>query len=420
MVSVQVVGASISRQLSYVVVGRNDGTHGSVMTDTSGLAQISYRDHPAGSTGTSDTIAVIDPTDDLSATGTVDYLDGPDNAEDVALDLSGSGFDDASCGVGKATPAASVELARETVICAAIVNSLGEPLAGKALTFAVSPGSVAAMDGSLPTGESTLQTTTDRTGTAFAVVTSTTSGRQAITVTADRLTRSGSITYASPTPDQAAAIRLLAPVSRLVAGRARRFVATVADTYGNPVAGVEVGVVQHGAGALVEPTASSTTGSDGSIIVFVATRRGETGPGTVTATITSAPTQCGAAGSCSAMASYLVSRPVVAASLTLEAAPGAAAGDIELVAAVVRGVDGSPVPGQIVHFAVSGADSASGAVRSNSRGVALFGYPAQRRGRDTIHAWDDTNRDGRHQRAEPDGALVVRVAAQGRSKHAKK
>jgi hypothetical protein len=115
-------------------------------------------------------------------------------------------------------------------------------------------------------------------------------------------------------------------------------------------------------------------------------------------------------GSCSTAASYTVTRPVVPASLTLVAAPGARAGAVELVAAVVKGSDGSVEPGQLVHFEISGADSAAGTVRTNRKGVALFGYPAQRAGADLVRAWDDVSGDGRRQNREPRGSMRLVIA----------
>jgi hypothetical protein len=415
--SVQRDGGPGPQQISYVVVGRNDGVHGSVDTGSAGKATISYRDGGT-SADTTDTIAVIDAADDLSATATVDYLDGPDYADRVVVDTSGAGIDDAGCAAGRGTPATGVALARDTAVCALVTNDLGEPLAGKPVAFAVSTGAIGPAEVAPGTG-TTYLTTTDRAGVAFASVTATSPGAQQVSATVDHLTSGASVGYAAPAPDDAAGIVVTPPTARLTAGVAQQFVATVHDGFGNPVAGVEVGFGMTGPGSLAATTSLPiATGADGTVAATVTTRRGHTGTGTVVASILTAPSRCGLpsagstgpVGACSATASFTVSRPVAPASLTLEAAPGATVGLVELIGAVVMRSDGSPAVGQTVHFGVSGSDVGSGAVRTNSKGVALFGYRADRAGVDTVRAFDDTDRDGRHQRSEPAGSVRVTVA----------
>jgi hypothetical protein len=408
--TVQLAAVAGPQQIAYVVVGRNDGVHGSVTTDDDGTATIGYRDHGGAGSDSSDTIAVIDAADDESATATVDYLDGPAYAGAVMLDTSGLGVADGSCGGAESAPATAVPLARDTVVCAGISNALGEPLAGKPVMFTVSDGAVGPVDGPGPTAGTTYQSTADRAGIAFATVTATKPGEQQVTTTADHLSDAGSIGYAPPSPADAAAIAISPTTASLTAGRSQRFIARVVDGYGNPVAGVAVGVALGGVGALAASAAPTpVTSAEGTTTAIVTTKRGDHGPGTLTVTILTSPAQC-AAGSCSATAAYTVTQPVVPASLAIEAAPGARAGSVELVAAVVSGSDGSPAVGQLVHFAVSGTDAASGTVRTNAKGVGLFGYPTATRGTDTIRAWDDVNRDGRHERTEPVGLLRLAVA----------
>lgn len=408
--TVQVGGAGGAQQLSYVVVGRNDGVHGNVTTGADGTATIGYRDRGGTGSPTSDTVAVIDAGDDESATGTVDFLDGPAYAQQVSVDASGLAVDDDACSTDGATPVTAVPLARLTVVCAAVTNALGEPLAGKPVVFTVSDGSVGPAE---PVGqpeaaaESSYPATTDRAGVAFAAVTATTPGQQQVTATADRLSGHAAIGYAPPEPADAAALTVSPASASIVAGRSRRFVVRVVDGFGNPVGGVAVDLAVSDTGALAAGTESQpVTAADGTATVTVTTRRRQHGAGRLTATIASPAAQC-PAGSCTAAASYTVSAPVVPTSLTVEAAPGARAGAIELVAAVVTGAGGVPAPGQPVHFAVAGTDAASGIVRTNAKGVALFGYPVSRKGRDTIRAWDDVNRDGRHGQAEPAGSLAL-------------
>jgi hypothetical protein len=389
--TLQVDGPTAPRQVSYVVVGRNDGVHGTVTTGDDGIATIGYRDRGSDSNLTSDTIAVIDGVDDQSATATVDYLDGPDYASTLALDTSGLGVTDTSCDAANSAPATDVRLARQTLICALVGNALGEPLAGKPVTFAVSVGSVGPVTATTPATTSTYQALTDRAGVAFAVVSATVPGLQQVTAAADHLASGDAVDYAPPAPEDAAAISIASSTDGISAGKARRFVATVLDGYGNPVPGVQVGFEVSGVGSLAGPAEKAATGPAGSLTAVVTTQHTDRGAGTLTATVLSLPAQCTTLSRCSASTGYTVSKPLVPASLTLEAAPGSQVGAVELVAAVVTASDGSPSPGQVVHFGVSGADTTSGIVRSNAKGVALFGYAPQRRGTDTVRAL------GRHQ-----------------------
>ncbi|HEX3898206.1 MAG TPA: hypothetical protein VHW74_03485 [Mycobacteriales bacterium] len=408
--TVQVAGAAAGEQVSYVVVGRNDGVHGSVTTGNDGTATLSYRDHGTSSSRMSDTIALIDAAQDESATATVDYLDGPAYAAAVTLDASGFGVGDASCG-DRSPPIVEIPIARDTAVCARISNAIGEPLAGRVVTFAVSVGAVGPAGDGDPEVGATYQALTDRAGIAFALVTSTAPGVQQILTTVDYLSGEATLTYAPPTPQDAARTLLTPERAAVHAGMRLRLATLVVDAYGNPVAAVPLRVELTGVGALDLPASGTvTTGPDGRAPLAVATAVSDRGPGSVTATIATSLALCGMTGSCSATASYTVTKPIHAVSLTLEADPGARVGATELVAAIVKGSDGSVVPGQLVHFRVSGADIAAGTVRTNRKGVALFGYPAQRRGVDLVRAWDDVSRDGRRESREPGGLMRLVVA----------
>ncbi|HVW81168.1 MAG TPA: hypothetical protein VHB69_09550 [Mycobacteriales bacterium] len=404
-------GGSAGQQVSYVVVGRNEGVHGSVTTGADGSATISYRDHGGAGSSTTDTIALIDAATDESATATVDYLDGPDLARTVALDPSGQGVDDASCGEADTSPS-QVPLAAVTVVCAAVTNSLGEPLAGKAVTFSASDGSVGPVDGPDATAATTYQALTDRAGVAFAAVTSTTPGAHQVVATADQLSSQASIGYAPPGPADAATVSLRPASTSIVAGHRRQIIATVRDRYANPVAGVAVDVHVSGPGSLLLPSGGrATTRADGTLAAIVGTVGGRTGRGAVTVTITASPALCATGGSCSATAPYDVTKPVVPATLTLVAAPGAQVGAVELVAGIAKGKDGTPAPGQLVRYRISGADPGTGTAKTNAKGVALFGYSAAHAGSDLVRAWVDVRRDGRREADEPAAVLRIPVAA---------
>jgi hypothetical protein len=413
--AVQVAGASGGQEISYVVVGRNDGVHGSVTTGDDGSATLSYRDHGTAISATSDTIALIGAAQDEFATATVDFLDGPDYADTVALDASGLGVDDESCGQNAASPV-QIPIAGVTAVCAEVTNALGEPLAGRAVTFAVSFGSVGPASGGVTPGAvPTYQAITDRSGIAFAAVTATTPGVQQILAGADHMSGTATVDYAAPVPSDSAKISVVPSSATIGAGRHLRLAMKVVDAYGNPVAGVPVSFQLSGPGKLSTVAAETPiTGTSGLTRIAVATSASDRGPGSLTATIATSPALCVMSGSCSATASYVVTKPIVPASLTLAAAPGARLGTVELVAAIVKGSDGSAEPGQLVHFVVSGVDAAAGAVRTNRKGVALFGYPAQRAGADLVQAWDDVSRDGVRQTREPAGSLRLVVAGRAR------
>jgi hypothetical protein len=409
--TVTVASGSAGQQVSYVVVGRNDGVHGIATTADDGSATISYRDHGGGASSVTDTIAVIDAAANESTTATVDYLDGPDLARTVALDPSGTGVDDVSCGRGDA-PVTKAPLGAVTVVCAAVTNSLGESLAGKVVTFAVSDGAVRPVADADPTPGKTVQVLTDRQGVAFAAVSATTPGAQQVVATADGLASQGAIGYAAPSPADAATISLRPMSPSILAGRRRQVIATVRDAYANPVAEVTVAFQLTGPGSLVLPLGGvATTRADGSVTAVVGSERGSYGRGALTAVITASPALCATGGACAATTPYDVTKPVIPTSLTLVAAPAAQVGAFELVGALVKGEDGSPAAGQVVHYRISGADAASGVVKTNAKGVALFGYTAQRAGSDRVRAWDDVRRDGRPEAREPAGVLQIVVAA---------
>jgi hypothetical protein len=73
------------------------------------------------------------------------------------------------------------------------------------------------------------------------------------------------------------------------------------------------------------------------------------------------------------------------------------------VTATVRDVGGNPVPGVIVRFSVTGANTASGSATTNASGQATFTYTGNNAGVDAIHAFADTDNDMMQDAGEPFG-----------------
>ena len=73
------------------------------------------------------------------------------------------------------------------------------------------------------------------------------------------------------------------------------------------------------------------------------------------------------------------------------------------VTATVTDSYGNPNPGITVQFSVSGANTASDVCLTDLNGKCSFTYTGTRAGTDMIHAFADTNRDGRQDQGEPFG-----------------
>src|SRR5918996_575740 len=78
-------------------------------------------------------------------------------------------------------------------------------------------------------------------------------------------------------------------------------------------------------------------------------------------------------------------------------------GTSHTVTATVRDIAGNPVPGVIVRFSVTGANTASGSATTNASGQATFTYTGNNAGVDQIHAFADTNNNGTQNAGEPFG-----------------
>lgn len=406
------------QSIAYTVTGRNNGKSGTAAAD----GTITYTD--TGTSGTSDTIHVTELPDGFTGTAVVNYITGSTTASTVTVDTSGNGTTDANCGATGHTAATNVALGSTTEVCALVKNSAGEVLAGKTVTFTVNNGQVAAHGGLTTASGKTYQATTDAAGVAFADVTSTTSGVQTVTATADSATGSGTITYTSPAATAAYSIALAPATATINPGSSQKFIATVTDKFGNPVAGVSVTFTQSGPGTIGgASSATVTTGADGTASATVSTTATDSGAGSLTATIATAGTQCASAttgtppSKCTASSTYTVASTATPSSLTLSAATGVHAGGTETVFATAMNSDGTPAANQVVRFFVSGANSATGSATTNASGHASFSYTAVHSGTDSLAAYVDTNNDSIRESNEPRAFASAQIAANRRAEH---
>jgi adhesin/invasin len=401
-----------SPNITYFVSGRNNAKTGTAAAD----GTITYTDAGTVPGQKTDTIQVTDNTNHFTATppATVKYVTGSTSADTVTVDTSGLGTTDATCAAAGHSAAADVSLQGTTEVCAVVKNATGEALAGKTVTFTVSSGQVAAHGGLTASSGTTYQATTDANGVAFADVTSTKSGAQTVTATADGKSGTGTVTYKTAALATAYTIAL-APASPTVApGSTQKFTATVTDKFGNPVSGVSVTFTQSGPGSLGGASSQSvTTGADGTAAVTLATAASDTGSGSVTATIATAGTQCASAptgtpaSKCSAQTTYTVGNTATPSSITLEVEHGAKAGTHESVTATVKNSDGTPAANQVVRFFVTGKNTASGSATTDVNGQARIAYEAPHHGTDHITAYVDSNNNQIREANEPKSETVT-------------
>lgn len=415
-------GVSGADLLKYAVAGRNAG-QGTVTTDPSGLAQISYVD--TGTSGTSDTISVADQTHPFNGSAQVQYVNGSTAAASVTVDTSGSGTADGTCAAGGHAPATNVTAGTVTEVCVLVKNSGGEALAGKTVVLNVSNGAVSKQTPQPTTSTTTATVTTDVAGVAFAYVSSTKSGVQTVSATVDAATGSSTVTYAAPSATLARNIKIAPASGVLTAGAHATFTATVTDAFGNPVPSVSVQFTQSGPGSIGgASSAVVTTASDGTASVTLSTASTDSGSGSVVASIAagSSGSQCGAAagqgappastaGNCTATATYTVSKGTVPASLLVQAAGPHKVGDQELLAATVTNSDGTPAVNQLVRFTISGANTASGSGATTPKGVAFIAYTPTNAGTDHVSAFDDLNNNGVKDVGEPSGTLSLTIVS---------
>lgn len=91
------------------------------------------------------------------------------------------------------------------------------------------------------------------------------------------------------------------------------------------------------------------------------------------------------AGTCTATEAVTFSGPDT---LSVSAGSGRV-GHVENASATVKKADGTADAGVVVHFTVTGANSASGSAVTNSSGVASFAYTPRHAGSDTVSAYAD-------------------------------
>jgi hypothetical protein len=383
-----------------------------VPTSSTGSLVITYTSLPSA-TGF-DVISAHD-ANGRNGQAKVIFLNGPSVASTVTVDTSGNGNSAVCPGAGPAQNTNLVLGVSNTHVCAIVKNSSNEVLAGKTVTFTVDIGQV---DQNNPTGGSTKTyvTATNEAGIATAVVSSTTSGTQTVTATADGTSGTGTLTYALPGIDKARNISVTPTSAAITAGNSQKFTWKVIDQFGNPVSGVTLSYVQAGAG-LSGATSSGNilTGPDGTASVVINTSASDTGAGSITATIQqpSAPTplnQCGnaannpasaaTAGNCTAAATYTVTTGSPPAHVVLTTTQ-VTKGHQEVVTARVTNADGTTSANQVVRFLVTGANGLIGSAQTNSSGVAVFSYPAKHAGIDRISAFVDLNNDTLQESNEP-------------------
>lgn len=395
-------------QITWSVNGRNNGKTGTVTTGANGTATITYTD--TGTTGTTDTITATSTKTGTQATAKVHYTTGSTTASTVTVATNGVTADNPAGtpnGTCPTTTAGSntnpntngdVEFNNASIpVCAHVVNSTGETLAGKSVTFTVDKGFVTSTNNQAPaTDTQSVTVATDANGNAYAWVYSHTSGTQTVTATADSATGSGTVNWAS---GNARNVALTPANPTITPGQSQKFTATVTDLYGNPVQGVFVNFSQSGPGSITgTSTTSGNTDANGQISVTLTTQPSDNGPGTVTADINpfgGAGAECNqqagtppgstTAGNCTATDNYTVSAQNLASNVNL--APASATvtgGHSKKFTATVTDGNGNPVSGVAVHFAKSGPGSLSTtSANTGANGTAIVTLATSKRSHGT-------------------------------------
>jgi hypothetical protein len=92
-----------------------------------------------------------------------------------------------------------------------------------------------------------------------------------------------------------------------------------------------------------------------------------------------------------------------------------AAGGQAALNAIVTDGSGAPAAGATVKFTISGANSGSADVTTDSSGQAAFFYKPSKAGTDTVTAFQDIDLNGAQGQAEPNGTATVTVSGSGTS-----
>ena len=182
-------------------------------------------------------------------------------------------------------------------------------------------------------------------------------------------------------------------------GTTHAVTATVTNPDGTPRSGQHVDFVVTGANAGASGTcapASCDTDANG-LVAFTYTGSSP-GDDTINASITvGGSTQ-------KATASKTWTVPTGPTSLVLTPASATNPIDVEhCVTALVTDGSSVPVPGIMVHFSVTGANSTSSSAATGSDGKAMLCYIGTQTGNDTIEAFADTDGSGTQDLGEPGG-----------------
>jgi adhesin/invasin len=402
--------------LAYVVQGRNLGKTGTAATD----GTITYVDAGTVPASNSDTIVVTDVADALSGTATVPYVTSI-TPTSVAVDTSGHGTSDASCGLAANTAATGVASGATTEVCAVVKNASSEPLAGDSVTFTVSNGQVAAHSGLTTTSGTTYVATTDAAGVAFADVTSTKAGAQTVTAT-DTATGTNTVTYTAPVPADAYKVAATPATATIAPGGSQTFVATVTDVNGNPVAGVSVtyGLTAGSVGSVGNGSNTVTTLADGTASITVTVPTTSTsGTGTLSFSIPSTGNKCTTTGgACTASATYSVAASGASA-LVLRAPASGHVGRAVAITGHATNASGAPMAGQLVRFyvGVGGKAVAIGSGTTGAAGNTTVRYTPTKAGNLSFAAFVDSNGDQIREATEPTANATVSVGAGVKREH---
>ncbi len=330
-----------SPNITYTVSGANQGTSGSATSD----GTITYRDSHASASSHTDSISIVDNTDALTAHATVYYVAGGTTPSQVTVDTSGKITDGLPCGAPSHSAATGVQPGHVTTVCAVVANVNGERLAGSAINLTVSVGQIAAVGALGPSSGTSLSTTTDASGVAYADVTMTAGGVQNVTGNAGGASGGSTVTYAPPGPTPT-------------------------------------------------PTASSTPTPTPTTILTPT----PTPTPTPTATHSTSPTPNPTATATGA----------VPKTLTLTASHPPNLSSNVTITATATNSDGTHSAGQVVRFNVSGANNASGSGSTDAQGHVTFFYYERNGGTDDVYAFVDTNNDGAESVGrEPDAEIMV-------------
>jgi hypothetical protein len=377
-----------AESLTWAVNGRNSGLNGTVKTDSTGAAVISYTDHAAsGTSANTDTVTVTDTT--TSSVNT-----NPATTKTATVTFLRTTTPSSVGGVSGLPVSTTVNSLNSYAMSGTVKNSDGVALTNQPVTVTVDRGWVGTGGTTATTGTKSYKTTTDGAGNFTAWVGSTQTGTQSIKITAGTAgVGSTSLLY---TPADAYEVHLASPSGLVPPGGTQTFTATVLDEYGNAVvAGVPLTFTSTGAAALTAGTSplARSTDANGTASVTLAAAASATGTGTVVATLTTTPAQAADTSvppTPSSTANYTIGTPPpgpgVPAKIALRASAGAAGGH-EHIVAVVTGTDGHRITGARVNFAVTGVNRVRRtSVRTGSTGVAVFSYKAKRPGTDTVIA----------------------------------